>query len=153
MAVYMDDMMSGWTIENNSFEDNMIGAWFGGGRDHIVRGNHFERCDLGIHWDNRGVTWERGRCFCDDRCDPRIGKHCDCDPGAVEWLTGINPEIAARWPAMLNLTYQGSPAFNRVENNSFCNTTTLIDAPLKNWHSTETGNIGIPDCPPAAAQL
>jgi hypothetical protein len=40
---YLDDTMSGWLVENNTFVDVDIGVLFNGGRDNVVRGNYYER--------------------------------------------------------------------------------------------------------------
>ena len=40
---YLDDTMSGWTIENNTFRDVDIGILYNGGRDNVARYNHFEQ--------------------------------------------------------------------------------------------------------------
>lgn len=53
-AIYLDDTMSGWLIENNSIFDAQMGIMVGGGRDVIVRHNRFVGCDKAIHIDSRG---------------------------------------------------------------------------------------------------
>ena len=120
MAVYLDDMMSGWTVDNNTFTDCQIGVYISGGRDNTLKRNYFENCDLAVHCNARGLQWERSRCFCDDECDPDEGKHCDCDTGAAAWLARVNPRIASRWPMMINQSYQCAPAGNTITDNSFC---------------------------------
>ena len=34
----------------------------GGGKDNSFLYNHFENCDLGIAFDNRGETWQQDDC-------------------------------------------------------------------------------------------
>jgi hypothetical protein len=53
-GLYLDDQMSGYTIYNNSFVDVQTGIMIGGGRRNHVKHNHFERCETGIEFDNRG---------------------------------------------------------------------------------------------------
>jgi hypothetical protein len=62
-AIYLDDQMSGWLIEDNTVIDAQMGLMVGGGRDTIVRGNSFINCDTGLHIDNRGTGGERSTCL------------------------------------------------------------------------------------------
>ena len=61
-AIYLDDQMSGWLVENNTVIDAQMGIMVGGGRDTVVRGNSFIGCDKGLHIDNRGMTSEKSAC-------------------------------------------------------------------------------------------
>jgi hypothetical protein len=51
----MDDEMSGWHVENNTFIDCQTAMLLGGGRDVTVVHNVIESCDLGLEFDNRGM--------------------------------------------------------------------------------------------------
>ena len=44
-AVYMDDLLSGWQILNNSFIDCQVAMFVGGGRDNVLRDN---KCQEGV---------------------------------------------------------------------------------------------------------
>lgn len=64
-AVYFDDLMSGWTIENNVIEDSEFGILLGGGRQTAIRHNRFLRVAVNtpakaphapIYVDNRGMA-------------------------------------------------------------------------------------------------
>ena len=63
-AVYLDDMMSSWTITNNTFINcsSGVGAavFVGGGRLNAITGNHFESCPTAIHFDSRGTGHHKG---------------------------------------------------------------------------------------------
>jgi parallel beta-helix repeat protein len=56
-AVYLDDMASGITVENNLFVRCNWGLLVGGGRDNTIRDNAFVSCGRAIHFDARGVGW------------------------------------------------------------------------------------------------
>ncbi|MCK6446389.1 MAG: right-handed parallel beta-helix repeat-containing protein [Planctomycetes bacterium] len=56
-AVYLDDMASGITVEQNLFVDCNWGLLVGGGRDDVVRGNTFVSCKKALFFDARGVGW------------------------------------------------------------------------------------------------
>jgi parallel beta-helix repeat protein len=56
-GVYLDDQLSGITVEGNVFLDCWWGLMVGGGRDNVVRGNLFVDCHLAMHLDARGLGW------------------------------------------------------------------------------------------------
>ncbi len=56
-GVYLDDQLSGTTIEKNAFVDCRLGLMIGGGRDNVVRDNLFYDCDKAMHLDARGLSW------------------------------------------------------------------------------------------------
>lgn len=61
VAVYLDDMMSGISIENNIFwKTQKMAVQLGGGRDNIVRNNIFVGTELAVATDARGLGWARG---------------------------------------------------------------------------------------------
>jgi hypothetical protein len=58
VGFYMDDEISGWLVENNTFIDCQTAMLLGGGRDARVINNTIESCDLGFEFDNRGMqSW------------------------------------------------------------------------------------------------
>jgi len=59
-AVYLDDMASGITVEDNVFVRCNWGALVGGGRDNALRRNTFVACAKAVSWDARGVGWMAG---------------------------------------------------------------------------------------------
>lgn len=56
-AVYLDDMASGITVEDNLFVRCNWGMLIGGGRDNTIRRNSFASCGKAIYFDARGVGW------------------------------------------------------------------------------------------------
>ena len=61
-AIYLDDQMSGWTIENNTVINAQMGIMVGGGHKNIVSNNKFIGCDVAIHVDDRGMGSESVMC-------------------------------------------------------------------------------------------
>eukprot|EP01052_Picozoa_sp_SAG31_P035741 SAG31_NODE_4355_length_3319_cov_1.559938_1_plen_58_part_00 len=43
--------MSGWLVENNTFEDCQTAMLLGGGRDATIVQNHIENCALGLEFE------------------------------------------------------------------------------------------------------
>jgi len=57
-GIYLDDMESGWTVEDNYFETAGSRCMFiGGGRQIAVRNNTFVNCTTSVHVDTRGLGW------------------------------------------------------------------------------------------------
>ncbi len=56
-GVYLDDMSSGITVEDNVFVRCNWGVLVGGGRDNTLRRNTFVACAKAVSWDARGVGW------------------------------------------------------------------------------------------------
>ncbi|HXH61415.1 MAG TPA: right-handed parallel beta-helix repeat-containing protein, partial [Fimbriimonadaceae bacterium] len=59
-GVYLDDQLSGITIEHNAFVNCWLGMMVGGGRDNFVHENLFVRCHIAMHLDARGLGWAKG---------------------------------------------------------------------------------------------
>lgn len=57
IGVYLDDLLSGITIEGNIFRDMRQAMFIGGGRDNVVANNIFIRCEPAVHVDSRGTNW------------------------------------------------------------------------------------------------
>jgi hypothetical protein len=115
MGVYLDDQMSGWAIENNTFVNVMQGALLGGGRDNVFRGNSFENCDVGIEFDCRGLTWDLDNCV--------VGGPFEKDLESFDYLEDVWSE---KYPAAVTtFDVEGgskpcTPQWNVIANNSFC---------------------------------
>ena len=90
-AVYLDDEMSQYTVEANTFSGVDLGVLVGGGKYHRVINNRFEGCDTAcIHIDNRGMNWAHELCGCRcafDRCDPGCFRGAQLGPGLAQNLT------------------------------------------------------------------
>jgi hypothetical protein len=54
-AFYIDDGDSGDTVEDNVVLRSGCGPFIGGGHDNVVRNNLIIDCEIGIHFDSRGV--------------------------------------------------------------------------------------------------
>jgi hypothetical protein len=126
--------MSGWLVENNTFVDCQTAMLLGGGRDARVVGNTIESCGLGLHYDNRGMTWEH-------------------TTNCVAALAGLNRTLAGpagaayarKWPEMLKVAgYRPcDPVNDTIANNTyvatprFCDTTPITAA---SWGSVMNNN-------------
>jgi hypothetical protein len=55
-AFYIDDGDSGDTVEENIVLRSGCGPFIGGGHDNVVRNNLIIDCEIGIHFDSRGVS-------------------------------------------------------------------------------------------------
>ncbi len=58
-AIYLDDMLSGVTVERNVVINARRGVLIGGGRDNVVRGNVFVGVRIPVHVDQRALDWAR----------------------------------------------------------------------------------------------
>ena len=57
-GIYLDDMESGWLIEDNHFERaGTMCVMIGGGRQNRVLNNTFTDCHVPVHVDDRGLGW------------------------------------------------------------------------------------------------
>lgn len=54
-GVHLDDQMSGFDIQHNSFLEVETGVRIGGGRDNIVKFNTFTNCTSAVEFDARLV--------------------------------------------------------------------------------------------------
>lgn len=61
-AFYLDDEMSGYQFYNNTIRNAAVGILLGGGRDNTIMNNYFENNQNDIHFDDRGMTWQRNYC-------------------------------------------------------------------------------------------
>ena len=58
-AVYLDDESSGSFVLGNVIRGAARGAKIGGGNDNIFESNKFVDDDIGIHFDARGMGWQK----------------------------------------------------------------------------------------------
>ena len=58
-AIYLDDMLSGVTVERNLVTNVPHGVLIGGGRDNLVRGNVFIGVTTPVYVDQRALEWAR----------------------------------------------------------------------------------------------
>ena len=154
-AIYLDDDMSGWSITNNTFINCQQGGVIGGGRRNIVSGNYYERCDLALHLDNRGMAGKPAGQVpnCTSVCKPLSGG-CNCNRGAAEWMLTKSPAArlwGERFPYLKNLPDDrlDQPAYNTITSNTYCKCGKFIDASqtdIESWGSTATNNAEVKTC-------
>jgi len=135
-AVYLDDQMSGWVIDQNVFQNCQTGIVVGGGRRNNVTDNHFLNCTLSIHFDNRGMNWQNS----------------SCKPGGdfEQQLESVNyqhPPWSTAYPEMVNIMNEHPcvPVYNFFMDNEYCETPTekFMDATssqVQAWYSQANNN-------------
>jgi hypothetical protein len=141
---HRDDEQSGYTIEDNLCEDSMTCYFVGGGRDNVVRNNVCRNVGTCMHLDNRGLNWQHDSCVVNASWTGRLVQELyDVKYTQPPYSTAF-PEIVTtldRRPCTpVNVSYVG---------NSACNTSTLIDAALKDldaWGDIFVGNTNVPTC-------
>jgi len=134
-AVYLDDQMSGWSIEGNTFINCQTGVVIGGGRRNNVTNNHFTNCTLSVHFDNRGMNWQNS----------------SCAPGGSfeQQLNSVNykqPPWSTAYPELVNIMQDHPcvPVYNNILNNYYCEGKNFIDATagqVKDWFSVANDNV------------
>mmetsp|Transcript_33966 Transcript_33966/g.106469 ORF Transcript_33966/g.106469 Transcript_33966/m.106469 type:complete len:525 (-) Transcript_33966:3-1577(-) len=129
MGIYLDDMLSGISITNNSFEDVQVGVFVGGSRDvSIVSNRFFNVSQAGVKIDDRGLNWRSDICRFDSNFTGLLAQQ----------LLDVNflfPPFATSYPSLpptLSLS-PCSPVLLHILNNKFCkrlnSSEQFIDAP------------------------
>ena len=154
-AVYLDDQMSGWTIEKSRFTDCQVGSFIGGGRRNVVRSNRFEHCDTAQHFDDRGETWESASCNCTGAkpCKPGAGA-CDCNLAGAAWYVSEAPAArtwASRFPELQSVgtDRRCQPAHNVIRDNVYCKSAKFLDmdaAKVEGYGTVVANNTEVTDC-------
>ena len=154
-AIYLDDEMSGWNLTNNTFVNCQTATVIGGGRRNIVANNRYERCDLAVHMDNRGMGGQQPDHVpnCTTVCEP-LRSGCTCNWGAAKWMVTQSKAAAqwlARFPFMASIRTDrlGQPAYNAVVGNTYCECGRFIDATTTDtaaWGSTVGNNTQVDAC-------
>jgi hypothetical protein len=140
-AVYLDDLVSGFTIVNNVFVNVSRALLLGGGRDITFTNNTITGVnggDAAVHFDNRGMGWAS------DSCTPPNGE-------LIKFLARVPYKSAAwiaRYPALANILQDEPciPKRNVIVGNGYCGLGSLnfIDesnATITSWGSTAWGNV------------
>ena len=159
-AVYLDDQMSAWSVENNTFIDCQVGILNGGGRRNLFRNNRFMRCGTVFYLNNQGMfgQFDNPTVNCTDVAAPF---NTTCSTGAAEWMLNDAPASAAwatAWPDMKTIRsdYLGFPAYTELVDSTYCcavdaeicellsSNTNLVQARL--WHVTVDRNIKEEPC-------
>lgn len=143
-AVYLDDMISGFTITNNQFINISRALLLGGGESITFTGNYVSGVSNGnaVFFDNRGMGWDSGACTTNP-------------PGEmVLFLQRVPYNTSAIWisrfPALSTILVGGlqcMPRFNVIANNVYCAPgQDFIDqsnATIASWQSTAYNNTPI----------
>ena len=143
-AVYLDDELSGYVLEDNVCLDSQTCFFVGGGRDCIVRGNVCQDSDTCIHMDNRGLTWQTGEC----------AYNASYTGPLVQGLFDVKytqPPYSTAFPEMVDTLDRRpcTPVNVSIVGNAACNTKTLIDASaadLAAWGDVSSGNTNTSKC-------
>jgi len=91
-AIYLDDELSLHTVVNNSFVNCSVGVFIGGGRNNLVKGNHFLNSgSKAVHVDSRGL-------YSFSRCGP--GGDFNRDLLSLNYK---NPPYSTHFPQLVNV--------------------------------------------------
>ena len=137
-AVYLDDQMSGWLWENNNFSDSDTCFFVGGGRSNVARGNRFERCDLAVHVDDRGLSWEAAQCAANGSSYADVEQVLSGP--AVDTWAALYPDVVA----IQQLDHLCTPVYNQIINNTHKDCDAFIDQTqetLDAWLDVVSGNV------------
>jgi hypothetical protein len=112
MAVYLDDLTAGTTIEKNLFLGRGVGVMVGGGQDNNIVKNVFVNCHSAIEIDARGNKWAK----------KHIGPSGDWDmQKKFDEVDATRGEYVKRYPGLLRAAKEGvnDPVGNTVTGNVF----------------------------------
>ena len=114
-AIYLDDESSGSFVIGNVMRGASRGVKIGGGSDNVIEKNRFFNDDIGIHFDARGIGWQK---FFFDGTNPALLNRLKAMPYKEEpWRS--------RYPQLVGFLDQppGVPVGNVVRNNEcWCKT-------------------------------
>ena len=159
-AVYLDDQMSGWVVENNSFIDCQIAMFVGGGRSNSFLNNQCTRCGTVFYLNNQGMfgEFDNPTVNCTDLRPPFV---TTCSTGAAEWMITQSPAAdvwATTWPEMQTIRsdYLGYPAHTQLINSTYCcsNDADICEmlssntdiSQAESWQVKFEGNVRVDDC-------
>ena len=118
-GIYLDDMESGWLIENNHF--NRAGAlcvMIGGGRQNRVLNNTFTNCQIPVHVDDRGLGWMK--------CNATLMLNTSQPAQFIKELEAVfhyrqPPWSTAGFDPPIDVSLEPcAPALNTVTGNQYC---------------------------------
>ena len=141
-AVYLDDMISGFTVTNNTFVNVSRALLLGGGRSNVFAFNsisYVDGTDGAVHFDDRGLGWDASACTAPDGEMVRFLARVPYNTSAA-W--------AAAYPQLVGILGDEpcTPKYNAVVGNSYCaiGSQPFIDATnatIAAWGSTAWGNV------------
>jgi len=141
-AVYLDDMISGFTVTNNTFVNVSRALLLGGGRSNVFAFNsisYVDGTDGAVHFDDRGLGWDASACTAPDGEMVRFLARVPYNTSAA-W--------AAAYPQLVGILGDEpcTPKYNAVVGNTYCaiGSKPFIDATnatIAAWGSTAWGNV------------
>lgn len=108
-AIYLDDESSGSLVSGNVIRGAARGVKIGGGSDNVLESNMFVNDDMGVHFDARGMGWQK---FFFDGTNPALLNRLKAMPYKDEpWRS--------RYPHLVGFLDQppGLPMRNAIHNN------------------------------------
>ncbi len=108
-AVYLDDESSGSLVVGNVIRGSARGVKIGGGNDNVLERNKFVDDDIGIHFDARGMGWQKAYF---DGTNPALLNRLKAMPYKEEPWRSRYPQL----PGFLDQP-PGMPTGNAVRNN------------------------------------
>jgi hypothetical protein len=137
IAVYLDEMVSGWEISDSSFDGASLGVLIGGGRRNTVLRNTLKDVQSAMDLDSRGLQEDRG--------------FCNSSMKRLTELLYPGSPWAARWPELRNLSTDlpCAPIDCEVSDNTYDgslwgNWNPIKDGWSKAWHFAHRNNTNIP---------
>jgi len=141
-AVYLDDMVSGFTITGNSFNNVSRALLLGGGRSNTFAANTIngvDGTDAAVHFDDRGLGWDAGA------CDAPTAE-------MVEFLSRVPYNTSAVWiarfPQLVNILQDKAcvPKYNAIVGNTYCNLGSapfldMANSTITSYNSTAFNNV------------
>jgi hypothetical protein len=129
MAFYLDDCDAGDLVISNRVVNVPRGLLIGGGQDNRAIGNTFEKCDIGISIDDRGV-------YSAEKWDSHIDRSWQITRKALEMPIFEEP-WKSRYPHMYTFLTQSprEPLHVQIKDNRFIECTLPIEYYLKGARS------------------
>lgn len=153
-AVYLDDMVSGVTVTDNTIVNVSRAVLLGGGRWNLVARNDIrgisQANDAAVHFDNRGQGWANPSC--------NFTAAAPAIPNMVVLLERVPYNTSAVWlatfPWLADILEDNPCAlkYNAVVNNTYCDLEAGIpfldqsDETIASWGSTVGGNVNASPC-------
>ena len=149
-AFYLDDQMSGYEFYGNLVINATAAVLLGGGRRNRIHDNHFEACDVDIHFDDRGLNWMATGCLIN--CSATMGTTTtSCLHNALRDVNFTQPPWSIAFPEVVNVydDYPCTPVGNSIEDNTYCHEESVgggefidrSDETVRSWLSSISNNV------------
>ena len=134
-CIHFDDQMSGYLVQNNTFNDSWVGVMLGGGRRTAIVHNTFSNVHIGVEFDNRGQTWQSSM------CTPPNGEFFE----ELRKDKADQPPWSRKYPYLQHIAQDHPclPCYNTISWNTFSECDEGISASASNiakWLSVATNN-------------